>query len=503
MARDDEMMTPDDNGSNELVPAWTTDGHVDEGTIHAWLDGAFDDAATAVVGAHVDGCAVCRESVAEARGFIAGASRMVRALDAVPSGVVPQSDVERAASRIVAAAAAAPADATSVVPIPVRAVRPWYTRSAVRSAAAILVVVAGGGYLWSRDPDAAFMEQVDRAVDSSLAPSSLPAAAPVAPPVAAPVAVAASVARERADQPIVERTEKRVVSAPARKAAPPAAREAAPTVVAAADAMLADSARANFMKIDTAKRAAMSVAQAPAPPAAPSRWMLDTAPRIVSGRVMTASGAPAVGVRLFAVGPKTAEGTTDSSGAYRLRVTGDSIVLNARQLGYAPTSRIVDLRNRDSARVDLRMEPSVLTLQSVVIAPSVAASERTSSGAAAGGRAVAGGVARPVIASGCWLVRPNTSPTLTLPTYLMVPAVLGEGSTQAQWINWPVSGRTTSVYMSMNAGSLSGTGASEGDSLTITLTQRGSGWAGVAVHRRGATRAEQTFVLTSASVCKM
>ena len=106
MARDDEMMTPGDDASDALVPSWTTDGHLDEGTIHTWLDGAFDAAQASVVAAHVDACAVCRESVAEARGFIAGASRMVRALDAVPSDVVPRADVERVASRIVAAAVA-------------------------------------------------------------------------------------------------------------------------------------------------------------------------------------------------------------------------------------------------------------------------------------------------------------------------------------------------------------------------------------------------------------
>lgn len=59
--------------------------HLDEGTIHAWLDGelAADEAARAE--AHVAACAPCADAVAEARGFIAASSRILTALDNVPS----------------------------------------------------------------------------------------------------------------------------------------------------------------------------------------------------------------------------------------------------------------------------------------------------------------------------------------------------------------------------------------------------------------------------------
>ncbi|MDQ6635428.1 MAG: zf-HC2 domain-containing protein [Gemmatimonadota bacterium] len=63
--------------------------HPDEGTIHAWLDGAFDAPTAAAIEAHVASCPSCTERVAEARGLIAGASRVVSALDDVPSGVTP------------------------------------------------------------------------------------------------------------------------------------------------------------------------------------------------------------------------------------------------------------------------------------------------------------------------------------------------------------------------------------------------------------------------------
>jgi anti-sigma factor RsiW len=59
-------------------------GHPDEGTIHAWLDGALsaDDATALEV--HVAACVTCAERVAEARGLIAGASRVVSELDEAP-----------------------------------------------------------------------------------------------------------------------------------------------------------------------------------------------------------------------------------------------------------------------------------------------------------------------------------------------------------------------------------------------------------------------------------
>ena len=56
--------------------------HPDEGTIHAWLDGALSAAESARFEMHVRACAECTAAVAEARGLIAGASRVVGLLDA-------------------------------------------------------------------------------------------------------------------------------------------------------------------------------------------------------------------------------------------------------------------------------------------------------------------------------------------------------------------------------------------------------------------------------------
>ena len=64
-------------------------GHPDEGLIHAWLDDALSAPEAERVAAHVRACADCQARVAEARGLIAGASRIVAALDDVPAGRRP------------------------------------------------------------------------------------------------------------------------------------------------------------------------------------------------------------------------------------------------------------------------------------------------------------------------------------------------------------------------------------------------------------------------------
>ena len=63
--------------------------HLDEGTIHAWIDGALPPDEAARVEAHAGSCAQCAAQVAEARGLVAASSRIVSALDTVPGGVIP------------------------------------------------------------------------------------------------------------------------------------------------------------------------------------------------------------------------------------------------------------------------------------------------------------------------------------------------------------------------------------------------------------------------------
>ena len=78
--------------------------HLDDGTIHARLDGALGADDAQGIDAHVSACGACADRVAEARGLIAASSRILMALDDVPADVVPAR--ERTAAAVQAASPA-------------------------------------------------------------------------------------------------------------------------------------------------------------------------------------------------------------------------------------------------------------------------------------------------------------------------------------------------------------------------------------------------------------
>jgi anti-sigma factor RsiW len=127
--------------------------HLDEGTAHAWLDGALPPDESARVEAHVAECAECAALVAEARGLIAGASRIVAALDAVPGNVIP---------------------ATHVRPARRPSSRAWM----LRAAAAVVVMAGGAALLTSRSKRGGTFTEAEVALDSAVATA---ASAPAAP----------------------------------------------------------------------------------------------------------------------------------------------------------------------------------------------------------------------------------------------------------------------------------------------------------------------------------
>ena len=122
--------------------------HPDEGTIHAWLDGALPPEEAAALEEHASSCAQCSAAIAEARGFIAASSRIVSALDVVPAGVIPQ-------------------------PKPVA--RPWHARTQLRAAAAVLFV-AGASMLLLRDQGTSSVEDLSQQVMSETAQATAPTA---------------------------------------------------------------------------------------------------------------------------------------------------------------------------------------------------------------------------------------------------------------------------------------------------------------------------------------
>jgi anti-sigma factor RsiW len=125
----------------------------DEGLIHAWLDGELSPDEAARVASLSEQDPEWREAVAEARGLIAASSRIVRALDAVPGGVVP--------ARV------------PVARKPYR-VRPWV------GIAAGLVFVAGTTYVMRDTTETVFRPTLPTASD--VAPTSTPASTPTPPP---------------------------------------------------------------------------------------------------------------------------------------------------------------------------------------------------------------------------------------------------------------------------------------------------------------------------------
>jgi anti-sigma factor RsiW len=106
--------------------------HPDEGLIHTWLDGELPADEASSLEAHVAECPECSAKVAEARGLVAASSRIVSALDLVPSGVIPAASPKR---------------------------RPWYASSQLRAAAAV-VIVAGASFLVMENRDKGAMGRI-------------------------------------------------------------------------------------------------------------------------------------------------------------------------------------------------------------------------------------------------------------------------------------------------------------------------------------------------------
>jgi hypothetical protein len=134
--------------------------HPDEGTIHAWLDRALAPEEAEQLEAHVATCSECQAAVAEARGLIAASSRILGALDNVPSGVVPKSgDASPFVERLRAAPAGAP------TPVPRWSPRVW------AMAATVVMMVGVGVVVRNSDQAAQIRASVAPAAPAPSAPA--------------------------------------------------------------------------------------------------------------------------------------------------------------------------------------------------------------------------------------------------------------------------------------------------------------------------------------------
>jgi hypothetical protein len=172
--------------------------HPDQGMIHTWLDGELSADEASAFEAHIAGCPECSAKVAEARGLAAASSRIVSALDIVPSGVIP---------------------------ISVPAKRRWYATAQFRAAAA-LAIVAGGSFLVMRDRDETAMDRI-----MTTASSPAPEAATRADEAPRDLSVApkkAPVATQSERAAVPKKTESTRIAEGPMPLAPPAAPLSAP-----------------------------------------------------------------------------------------------------------------------------------------------------------------------------------------------------------------------------------------------------------------------------------
>jgi hypothetical protein len=271
--------------------------HVDDGTLHALLDGALraqDPARADVVEGHLETCPDCRALRDRAAALRADATGILAALepDARPDF---QEVLARAGHGVAAAGTGSPEPAAPPAPAGGRAGRLHGQARATRAMAwaATIVLALGTGYL-IRDlvePDAGFVAVQERSAadavdpDEARAVAPTPAAAPeVAPPATAPAATAPTAPAPTAAAPPAPASTAAAPPAIARaEAEAPAAAEpdvaleevvvAAPTTVAAREPVLtrpapgrpdAPAVAARQLVEDAADRPAIRLRGAPA-----------------------------------------------------------------------------------------------------------------------------------------------------------------------------------------------------------------------------------------------
>jgi hypothetical protein len=300
--------------------------HVDEGTMHAWLDGALSASESNSVAAHVASCEQCAAAAAEARGLIAASTRILSALDDVPGDVAPASARQ--------------------APIALRAESPVRTRTRsnriVRAYASIaaVVAVAVGLTLVAR-------ERSTPAADRMMHQMT-----------AAPEAAVDTVAGSGA---VPQRAETSVASAPAASGAR-AQQDHGEARKPGASSQPASKSRAASTPVFQGAAVAAGAAKAAAKAAATSPDSLT-----VTGRVTAAAtGLPLAGARVNVIGTD-ATAATDSTGAFKVSaVPAGTHALQAQKLGFAPSRAVVTVQADRAANVTLALPNAATTLAEVI-----------------------------------------------------------------------------------------------------------------------------------------
>ena len=323
--------------------------HLDEGTIHAWLDGELPADEAERMATHASECVECGALVAEARGLIAASTRILTALDDVPAQVMPNGSV--------------------VSEKPVAAGEPtfrgrWYDRRDLRAAAALLFV-AGASLVAvkiARNP-ASSVKAVAAPAGSSVAVS--PLLQDTATPTATDVAQQAKASEVK---PMVggagafaeqARSESRVAASPPTVSSKVAAREpaSAPVMANAMDAV--------------SPSPAMGKVRSDAP-----------APGRVQGQVVDGvreEGLPAASVQIEGT---TLRAVTDQQGRFTIdNVPAGDRRLLVRRIGYMAQTVPLAVRDESGATATVALAPSTAQLNEVVVS-SIAAGATATAGSA-------------------------------------------------------------------------------------------------------------------------
>lgn len=155
--------------------------HIDEGAIHAWLDGALAPDESARIERHVAVCDSCAALVSEARGLVAASSRIMSSLDSVPGDVIPGGASADPLARLRAHRAAT--------------ARRWWRQPQFLAAASLVFLAGTGTVIWR-----SLRVPAESVVTAPTEPGPEPAAA--APP---PAAEAPRVASTAPSPPRMER----------------------------------------------------------------------------------------------------------------------------------------------------------------------------------------------------------------------------------------------------------------------------------------------------------
>ena len=305
-------------------------GHPDEGTIHAWLDGALSESETAGLEAHLAHCAGCREAVAEARGLMAASSRVLRALDFGPGGVGDRPVESRAGGAGGAGGAGATGDeglpsgapellpeppALPVEPLPddVRPITSARNASGVRrrrwrvpAVAAVAVMAIGTSLvLWEQGSAGRIGDAVASSAPADARGADLPApplaAAPVAPVASGDAGLAGA---SRAGATRTERAAER----------PPVPSSDAAAAAAAGAAAGAASLEQQLGARNSALATAAVSAQSQLADATPAAVVGP----VISGRVLTRRDGQPVPDAIVDMADLARSTTTDSLGRFRL-----------------------------------------------------------------------------------------------------------------------------------------------------------------------------------------